>query len=345
MNFIWLSIRWMGVSGNLGLTTIFECCNAILVEFHSSKFKNPSKTTGSGSRNRTGARSHFGIPFWNNCIREVSEFMKRNTLYILDDSELDLAILNEIFKRDFQVTCFSSANLLLSALREQHQQVCAILLDVCLNRRNEGLSILRRLQEHPNFSNIPIILIASDANRENVMDGIELGAIDFLEKPVNPHYVRERVLNTVAAVWNEAPPEQSKKDSSVEANSEKPTHLPPLFEEETPYALSSSGPIGSTGPFFLLPEDIESISSGWIKRLVMLCQYRPSLSLGQVRNIQELTALLAKQYVMDHPNGALTEVDAKMIGVAATFYDIGLIGIPDDILRGWYSSAQVKKSI
>ena len=46
--------------------------------------------------------------------------MKRNTLYILDDSELDLAILNEIFKRDFQVTCFSSANLLLSALREQH---------------------------------------------------------------------------------------------------------------------------------------------------------------------------------------------------------------------------------
>ena len=260
--------------------------------------------------------------------------MKRNTLYILDDSELDLAILNEIFKRDFQVTCFSSANLLLSALREQHQQVCSILLDVCLNRRNEGLSILRRLQEHPNFSNIPIILIASDANRENVMDGIELGAIDFLAKPVNPHYVRERVLNTVAAVWNEAPPEQSKKDSSVEANSEKPTHLPPLFEEETPYALSSSGPIGSTGPFFLLPEDIESISSGWIKRLVMLCQYRTSLSLGQVRNIQELTALLAKQYVMDHPNGALTEVDAKMIGVAATFYDIGLIGIPDDILRG-----------
>lgn len=166
------------------------------------------------------------------------------------------------------------------------------------------------------------------------MDGIELGAIDFLAKPVNPHYVRERVLNTVAAVWNEAPPEQSKKDSSVEANSEKPTHLPPLFEEETPYALSSSGPIGSTGPFFLLPEDIESISSGWIKRLVMLCQYRPSLSLGQVWNIQELTALLAKQYVMDHPNGALTEVDAKMIGVAATFYDIGLIGIPDDILRG-----------
>lgn len=137
--------------------------------------------------------------------------MKRNTLYILDDSELDLAILNEIFKRDFQVTCFSSANLLLSALREQHQQVCAILLDVCLNRRNEGLSILRRLQEHPNFSNIPIILIASDANRENVMDGIELGAIDFLAKPVNPHYVRERVLNTVAAVWNEAPLEQSKK--------------------------------------------------------------------------------------------------------------------------------------
>ncbi len=35
-----------GVSGNLGLTTIFECCNAILVEFHSSKFKNPSKLLG-----------------------------------------------------------------------------------------------------------------------------------------------------------------------------------------------------------------------------------------------------------------------------------------------------------
>ena len=36
--------------------------------------------------------------------------MMRDTLLVIDDSELDLAILNEIFKNLFRVVCFSEAH-------------------------------------------------------------------------------------------------------------------------------------------------------------------------------------------------------------------------------------------
>ena len=58
--------------------------------------------------------------------------MIRDTLIIIDDSELDLAILNEIFKGLFQVECFSEARRGLTYLHHNSQRVCAVLLDICL---------------------------------------------------------------------------------------------------------------------------------------------------------------------------------------------------------------------
>ena len=61
--------------------------------------------------------------------------MIRDTLLIIDDSELDRAILNEIFKNLFHVECVANATQGMQYLREHAEQVCAVLLDLCLERR------------------------------------------------------------------------------------------------------------------------------------------------------------------------------------------------------------------
>lgn len=129
----------------------------------------------------------------------------RDTLLVIDDSELDLAILNEIFKHLFRVECSSDPRRALSFLRKNHQRVCAILLDICLERRGAGFTVLHQLQGHLDTAGVPVILITTDANEKDVRASVEGGAVDFLVKPVDPHTVQERVCAVVQASWPSEP--------------------------------------------------------------------------------------------------------------------------------------------
>lgn len=127
--------------------------------------------------------------------------MTWDTLLVIDDSPLDLAILNEIFKHLFQVECFEEARPAMSYVRRNSQRVCAVLLDICLGRRGAGFQVLQQLQSAPETTPIPVILITADAQEEYVLNGLKKGAADFLVKPVNPHTVQERVCAAVRSAW------------------------------------------------------------------------------------------------------------------------------------------------
>lgn len=132
--------------------------------------------------------------------------MIRDTLLIIDDSELDLAILNEIFKGLFRVECAAEARRGLTYLHHNMERVCAVLLDICLERRGAGFTVLHQLQGNPDTASLPVILITTDANEKDVRASVERGAVDFLVKPVDPHTVQERVCSVVRAAWPPSPP-------------------------------------------------------------------------------------------------------------------------------------------
>ena len=123
--------------------------------------------------------------------------MTRDTLVVIDDSPLDLAILNEIFKHLFQVEGFEEALRAKAYLRRNSERVCAVLLDICLGRQGAGLQVLQQLQTVPETASIPVILITADAREEYVLNGLEKGAVDFLAKPVSPVMIQERVCAAV----------------------------------------------------------------------------------------------------------------------------------------------------
>ena len=71
--------------------------------------------------------------------------MTRDTLLIIDDSELDLAILNEIFKGLFHVECIcQEATQALSFIHKESDRICAALVDICLGRRGAGFTLLQQ---------------------------------------------------------------------------------------------------------------------------------------------------------------------------------------------------------
>lgn len=236
--------------------------------------------------------------------------MKRDILLIIDDSELDLAILNEIFKHTFQVKTISETKEGLEFISQKKDQICAILLDICLGRKGAGFQVLEKLHSQQSTQQLPIILITSDANEEYVKDGIAQGAADFLVKPVDPHTVQERVCNTVRNAFPEGT-----------------TILDATQEDE----------IDNTFFFAYMPSpvtknDTEYVAAQWAKRLHDFCQHRTALSMEEYKRISGITSLLAETYVTQNPQSKFTQVDATMIGMAAMFYDIGLLALPDDVI-------------
>lgn len=247
--------------------------------------------------------------------------MMRDTLLIVDDSELDLAILNEIFKGMFRVECCQEANQALSFIHKNAERICAALVDICLGRRGAGFTLLHRLQTNALTTQLPIILITSDASKDNVMNGVEYGAVDFLVKPVDPHSVQERVCSIVRSAW-------PKKATILDQHGATEIETPEKEEVLEEAAISLLNGL----PDPLSAEQAQQLVDGWCKKISALCAYRTGVQPTPSPMIPRLTERLAAAWRLEHPSGSLTELQAAYVQQAARICDIGLIGLPDDVI-------------
>ena len=247
--------------------------------------------------------------------------MIRDTLLIVDDSELDLAILNEIFKGLFRVECCREANQALSFLQKHADRICAALVDICLGRRGAGFTLLHRLQTNALTTQLPIILITSDASKDNVLNGVEHGAVDFLVKPVDPHSVQERVCSIVRSAWPENGTILDQRDAAATKTK---------AEEDIPAGQSIS--LLDSLPEQLSAEQAQKLVDGWCKKISALCAYRDGIRLTPSRAIPYLTGQLAAAWRLQHPAGGMTALQASYVQQAARICDIGLLGLPDEVI-------------
>ena len=123
----------------------------------------------------------------------------RPRLLVVDDQPSDIQILREVFHRDHEVFFATNAEQVIELA-----QVCQpdlILLDVMMPRLG-GLEACRRLKEEPDTKDVPIIFVTSLNSPEDETRGLEMGAVDFITKPVNPAVVRARVrAQLISAVF------------------------------------------------------------------------------------------------------------------------------------------------
>ncbi len=229
--------------------------------------------------------------------------MNRDTLLVIDDSPLDLAILNEIFKHLFHVECFEEARPAIAYIHRNPQRICAVLLDICLGRRGAGFLVLQQLQAAPETVELPVILITTDARQEYVLNAVDKGAADFLVKPVDPQMVQERICAVVRKAW---PAGSTVLDAPVRGQEGR-----------------------SAAPELPVPDQGEH----WERLLELFFQARPGLSPAHYRRLGMVTSVLAGAYARTLPGQGVAEEDAELIGRAAMFCDVGLLGVPDAVVE------------
>ena len=228
--------------------------------------------------------------------------MIRDTLMVIDDSPLDLAILREIFKQLFHVECFDEARSAMAYINRNSQRVCAVLLDLVLTRRGAGFSVLQQIRSMEKTWELPVILITSDAQEHNVLTAARKGAADFLVKPVDPITVQERVCGVVRSTW---PAGSTILDAPLDQAEEEP-------DQE---------------------EDVFLLAEHWDRLLNLFFQDRPHFSFEKYHKLGQITTALAASYRTLHPSCGLTQEDVQLIGRAAVFCDVGLLGVPDPIIE------------
>lgn len=111
-------------------------------------------------------------------------------LLLVDDQAVNIQSLYQIFSGDYEVFMATSG--------EQALAVCAskqpdlVLLDVVMPGM-DGLETCRRLKADADTADIPVVFVTSQNSPEEETQGLEVGAVDFISKPVNPAVVKARV--------------------------------------------------------------------------------------------------------------------------------------------------------
>lgn len=115
---------------------------------------------------------------------------RRPRLLVVDDQVINIQALYQAFSADHQV--------LMATGGEQALALCAskqpdlVLLDVVMPGM-DGHEVCRRLKADPATRDIPVIFVTAHSDEAAETLGLELGAVDFISKPINPKIVRARV--------------------------------------------------------------------------------------------------------------------------------------------------------
>ena len=113
------------------------------------------------------------------------------TLLIADDIEANRELLTEILSTDrYRIVQAEDGEQAMQLLEEG--EIDLALLDVMMPGRS-GFAVCRALKSNPDTRLIPVVMLTSLSASEDRVQGIESGADDFLNKPVNKEELLARV--------------------------------------------------------------------------------------------------------------------------------------------------------
>lgn len=117
---------------------------------------------------------------------------RKQTVLIVDDEPMNIEILNEALGAEHEILFATNGQEALGIASNELPDL--ILLDVILPDL-DGYQVCKRLKNDPKTRDIPVIFVASMDPEEDEAKGLDVGATDYLAKPIRSPIVRARVRN------------------------------------------------------------------------------------------------------------------------------------------------------
>ena len=219
-------------------------------------------------------------------------------ILIADDSQTDVAIIGSILT-DFELFFAYDGVEALERLR-QNPGIDILILDINMPRMN-GFEVLERLNQDSGFKNLAVLILTNVDEIDNEMRGLDLGAVDYIRKPLNIRSLRKRVELQIKL--KNARDALEQQNSILEKRVQERTRESVLTRDVTIHALVS----------LLEVRNIES--SNHTKRTQLM-----------------MRALCAHLRTKPHFEPILTDSYSAELFDTTPLHDIGKVGIPDHIL-------------
>lgn len=221
------------------------------------------------------------------------------TILIVDDTPENLMVLGELLQPTYRVQATVSGQHALQ-IAASDPKPDLILLDVMMPEM-DGYVVLEHLREDARTREIPVIFVTAMDTTEDEQLGFNLGAVDYITKPIRPAIVLARVHAQLEL--------KRARDWLRNQNA--------FLEAEVARRLGEN----------LLIQEVS------IHALAHLAEIRDLETGNHLRRTQKYVWILAKQ-LQPHPRFAavLNDRDIELLARSAPLHDIGKVGIPDYIL-------------
>ena len=130
-----------------------------------------------------------GEEFFAEVIDE-SDKQTKATILAVDDSNTDLRIIRKLLSSEYRVMVTDHPGSALSMI--QKNRIDLVLMDIYMNGV-DGITLCERIKRNSMSNNIPIIICSSSPTRDNVINAIRAGAVDFIAKP----FTRQKLIEKI----------------------------------------------------------------------------------------------------------------------------------------------------
>jgi len=225
---------------------------------------------------------------------------QRKTVLIVDDMPENLIVLGELLMPYYQVRIANSgAHALTSAVTQPKPDI--ILLDIMMPEM-DGYEVLKQLKANPETDHIPVIFVSALNEAEDETHGLELGAADYITKPIRPSIVLAR-LHTQLLV-------KEATDILLDNNAWLETEIQRRMRQN---------------------QMIQDVS---LRALAKLAEARDNETGNHIIRTQNYVKLLAQELaLLPKYSEILTPNVIELYTKAAPLHDIGKVGIADSILN------------
>ncbi|MBQ3566040.1 MAG: response regulator [Oscillospiraceae bacterium] len=216
-------------------------------------------------------------------------------LMIVDDSEIDREILEEILKDDFSVVKVSSGFAAMEMLVNKSEKLDGLLLDVSMPVM-DGFMVLQMMEEN-NITDIPVFMITAEGTKDNIIKAARYNVKNFIVKPFDSKEVLQRLrtfFNIAAAPVT--PNAQDSGEYRQDAYSDMQTYI----------------------------RTLQKVYIGYLKN--------NGRDYSHYERVTNLVKILMSQYVITEKLRDINNDNIDVISKASFFIDIGEMTIPDKIV-------------
>ena len=223
----------------------------------------------------------------------------RRKIVLVDDNKANLTMGKEMLKERYEVYTVLSAARLFEIIEKVRPAL--ILLDVVMPGM-DGYEAIRILKADRRWSDIPVIFLTSNSDEVSELEGLALGAIDYVYKPFSAPLLLQRIENHLLIV------SQRRELQNYNDNLQDMVHAKTL--------------------------EVFSLQNAILTTLAEMVEFRDTLTGGHVARTQKYLKLLLDKMAGERLyHDEVSKWDLELLLHSAQLHDVGKIGISDAILN------------